>query len=297
MLRRRGVRKLAAGAVIGGALLTLVAPEAGAQDPPTGFGRGENCISVDGNPKVPAENIQQLVPDDFTLEPDPNNLVTLSIGGTRCERLTITRSNGESSTRESTWAAFRVPLSEAPEGEEDLGETGQDLYQLWLVSDNPDLIDLLRDEGGEEARGAVFVPNMAWNLDFGPTETETDFTLDVPPPAPSPFRMEATVGRPVLGPIPVFRLRHFSTNQNGWMVIDGNPGVMGVFLGKTEDGHVEPRPGSQLDRVFCNEGEGGSFANPEGTASILRDSFEVTLRQNRPTEPTPPAMCPAPMSA
>ncbi|MGW0734385.1 hypothetical protein [Streptomyces sp. NPDC002851] len=282
---------------LGCSLLTLTAPTVEAQGPTPV--RTDGCTAVVANPEVPLRNIDPLVPDEFTIDatrpPSPDDplepRVALGIEAVHCERVWV----GNSRPRPSTWSTFRVPLLVPPEGEppqELLPPPHFDVYQLWYVSDNLDLVRLLRREGGESQDEIVHVPNLRFDLSFGPGETTKEFTFTAPPPrAPSPFTIEATVSRPTGATLPQLSLHHYSTNPRGWMVI-GQPDTLQTLQFGSAHGNVIVEPNTQLGQVFCDDNPNGEFRDDQaGTATYARADFSVIVRP-RETEREPRAQCP-----
>jgi hypothetical protein len=281
--------------------IALGVPIAEAQQTPTVI-RETNCIVVSANPKVPRENIDYLVAPAFRdkIATDPPvrgvplpvpDLVPLAIQAIHCEAVTI----GDSPPRETTWVVFRVPLGEEPDEERAQPQPHFDFYELWFASDNPEYVELWSSEGGA-GPDAVYVPGLVFDLDLDPTGLGGRFELIAPEPTPSPFRMVGEVSRDIVGPLPEVTLHIYGAKPLGWMVVAGPDGapdsLRGVRLG-TAQGRVFTEPGSQLDRVFCDDTD-GSFQNLLG--GIV--SFEhggpatVTLDTSKPGFETPDARCP-----
>ena len=308
MLRRLGTHirnqwmgALSAAAVFGALALGVPIVEAGANST---VGHETNCISVSANPKVPRENIDYLLPPPFRDKiaadsplrgvPMPlpvTDLVQLALLATHCEAFTI----GDS-TRETTWATLRVPLAGEPDENRAQPPLPPHLddYELWIASDNPKLVQLWRREGGA-GRHAVYVKDLVFDLELDPTGLGGSFEFVAPEPTPSPFRIVAKVSRDIVGPLPEVTLHHYGANPRGWMVTGGPDGrpdaIRGVRLGMAK-GRVFAKPGSQLDRVFCDDSD-GSFQDLLGTASFeYGGPFTVTLDRSKPGFKTPRARCP-----
>lgn len=268
--------------------LALGVPIAKAQGTPTVI-RETDCIAVVANPRVPRANIDYLVPPAFRDKiATDSDLVPLAIKAIHCEALTI----GDSPPRETTWVTFRVPLGEEPDEERAQPQPHVDFYELWFASDNKEYVKLWRRGGGD----AVYVPGLVFDLELDPTGLGGHFELIAPEPTPSPFRIVAEVSRDIVGPLPEVTLHLYGANPRGWMVVAGPDGapdsLRGVRLGMAQ-GRVFAEPGSQLDRVFCDDTD-GSFQDLR--AGIV--SFEhggpatVTLDTSKPGFETPDARCP-----
>lgn len=272
------------------ALLALGAPIAEAQMTPTVI-RETNCIAITANPKVPRENIDYLVAPAFRDKiATDSDLVPLAIQAIHCEALTI----GDSPPRETTWVVFRVPLGEEPDEERAQPQPHVDVYELWFASDNREYVNLWRSEGGA-GPDAVYVPDLVFDLELDPTGLGGRFELIAPAPTPSPFRIVGEVSRDIVGPLPEVTSHIYGAKPLGWMVVAGPDGapdsLRGVRLGMAQ-GRVFAEPGSQLDRVFCDDTD-GSFQNlREGIVSFEHGVGTVTRDTSKPGFKTPDARCP-----
>jgi hypothetical protein len=89
----------------------------------------ENCEGVQAVIKVPAANVDPLVPDEFTVFKDDRGRASLWVGANRCGRVIV-----GSSGRPTIYATFRVTIADPEPETSDFFN----FYQLWLAYDNED---------------------------------------------------------------------------------------------------------------------------------------------------------------
>jgi hypothetical protein len=247
-----------------------------------------NCTVVEASPKVPQENIDYLVPTHFRhrLQPDPQGLVTLLIDLVRCE---IKVGDGE--FHPETHAAFRVPLKEDTPDDPSSPVVHVDDYQLWIAADDQKLIDVFRREGDAGNEQAKLVKNLVFDLAWDATGTTGTFTFEAPEPAPSPFKIAATVHKPVVGPLDLSN--HHYGGPPGWMVIE-TVAFKGLRLGPAQ-GTIVFEPSSQLGQVLCDPDGQVEFDEGLVVTSDPEDSGSYKTRVQQPLPPpetSPQATCP-----
>jgi hypothetical protein len=252
------------------------------------------CSGVSAIVKVPWENVDPLVPDEFDVSVVAEDSKTgqryagVVIGANHCDTVRVSPPRSEQGT---TYATFRVAIDALgdAQSEPDHIEGGQS-YTFWIATDNRDLVRFYRDRGRVTDRQAVYVTDLYFAFDL------LNFTFKAPS-APSPFTMTARVGPAATGPLDL--AVHFrSAVPTGVMVQD--PDSINGFRFGDVSGVVEPTAGSEMARVFC--GSPGTFdGDPvrvlagDPLASV-RYSFETgwfaVSHRKQDTGPTDRATCP-----
>lgn len=266
-LRRHGGFRLAAVLVASGLMLGATAPAMAA-------GRADefNCEGISAVLEAPLDNLDALVPGPakkpdarfpiLTITENGQTFGTLLAGAVHCSRLTITPPG---STQESTFVTLRVALADTdPENPPPGSPPGYldafHAYALWIASDNPDMVRLYRQEGGVPDRNAVYVPHIPFTLSEIGGGVDPDsgtalgtFSVDASG-APSPFTMSANVGPLVGGPLNITG-DFWQDIPNGTM--RQQPDNIGGFqFGEVRDGTLIPTPGSDIDRILCDDTDG-----------------------------------------
>lgn len=201
----------------------------------------ENCEAVQVIIRIPPQNIDPLVPDEFQLVLN-EGMAGLAIGCNRCQHVRVFEGDRLVSDRETVFATLRVDVRE-PSWDVTEGAEVFHNYQLWIASDNKDLIRFFQNQGGNSQSQAVLVDAMSFRV-----SQDSVFSFDAPRPAPSPFRI---VGAHV-GPLDSAPLAltdaFWSGVRTGIMKEAAHQDLL--QFGETS-GRVEPATGSELARILC----------------------------------------------
>ncbi|MDP8931112.1 MAG: hypothetical protein M3O70_21695, partial [Actinomycetota bacterium] len=199
----------------------------------------------------PRGRVEPLVPDQFTLWLDPiTQEATVRAYAERCDAVTV-----DGVTREVIWAAFRVDLADGCAGEpEDSEERTQcesephprvhlDTYQFFIAYNDPDLVRLFQKVGAT-TKEVVFVEDLIFNLD----PVLRTFSFVAPAPTPSPFKISAMVGAPVVGPLDL-DLHEWGAVPRGLFKV-GDPNDVSVLLGPAK-GTLSVEANSEMAKILC----------------------------------------------
>jgi hypothetical protein len=238
----------------------------------------EDCDGLQAVIKVPLASVDPVVPDKFTIATDDQGRASLIVGASHCPRVRIAGVE-----RETVFTTLRIELVDPdPDNppDEPSGPTDATYleafhqYQLWIASDNRDLVRLFRDQGHVVDRQAVWVDDLDFELD----PLTGAFRFEAPPPTPSPFTIEgpstlgpdhAFLGPPVVGPL--------NLTGDFWAAVPKGtmktPDKIDVFRMGPTSGRVVPAPGSEMETMFC--GADGSFkGDPAGV--LTGDPFDLS---------------------
>jgi hypothetical protein len=253
-----------------------------------------NCTGVQAFLRIPPDNVDPVVPDEFRLALDPLGRAQIQVAANQCERIAV----GDGPARTTTFAAFRVTVCDPDDDPVDpcnpLNEDPADmanaelfnLYVLFIVSDNPEFVRYFQKQGGMSKETAVLVEDLGFDL-----SANGHLVFDAPAPTPSPFRLEADLG--AAGP-PI------TINGNQWAAAP--KGRMKLFdriddlQGYEVTGKVEPEAGSQMAAVFCDDTDGTFSGDAAGATGESLGTFFPTgsftaFVQAVELSPTAPALC------
>ena len=257
------------------ALVLLSAPAAASHGPrPPVIAAETNCTGVQAFIRVPAENVDPVVPDEFHLALDPAGKALLQIGANRCEALAI----GDRPGRTTTFATFRVGVCDPDDDPVDpcnpLNEDPADLvnaelfnlYVLFVASDNPELVRYFRRQGGMTNQDAVLVESLSFDL-----SDDGALTFDAPAPTPSPFTLVAQIG--AAGPPITITGNHWGAVPKGRMKM---PDRLDQLEGSEVSGTVTPTEGSEMDLLFCDDTDGSFRGDAAGATGESLGTFFPT---------------------
>lgn len=279
----RGRHGLAAVVAAAGLLATSGAVPATAQPVPLA---STGCKGLVASIPVEADKVRPLVPDGAappfvvaTSVTDPGTAFLEVLVG-KCDTVQV----GGVTAREVKEAALRVRLEARPTQDGILRDPSW--YQLWVASDNRDLVQFFRDQGGMSSRQAVVVENLAFNVD----QTGEFSSFEAPPPTPSPFRI--TKGR--IGPL----VAPFVALDGAWTAVPGRGGymemqerVIAAGVGPAS-GTVVPAAGSQMACLF-GERDRFTFNSIDDASNGFDVDNSIALQiVNQQLEPPGPRPCP-----
>jgi hypothetical protein len=228
------------------------------------------CRGVVISIRVPAANVDPLVPEPFEPVEAEEGKVRLDIIMQRCDAHII---NGHE-RRDVIFAHPNIPIRwpEEVAGDPPPDAAGHLIsYQLWFVTNNPDLVEYLHDRGAT-SRDVRLVSDLVYE------ESDLGFSIrfEAPPPTPSPFKATAELGpRPAVLPLPA---DIFRAVPGGAQVFDIEHDIQ---VGPLTDWTIEPQEGSQLDdllcespRAFINLAQDESIAFEEPTGGFFSVRFQ-----------------------
>lgn len=145
----QGLRRLSLG------LLALLAMAVSPASATTASVEENNCRGIQAQIRVPKQNVDPLVPDEFQLELDPvSGEALVLVGAVQCDLLAVGAGKG----RKTEFVTFRIslldpdPTHRPPAGYVPLGHA----YTLWFASDNRDMVEYYRDHGDVPHHAAVY---------------------------------------------------------------------------------------------------------------------------------------------
>lgn len=220
----------------------------------------KGCTAVIADHEVPLARVEPLIPDEFTIATDDDEIATVFVYGERCEAVTI-----NDVTRPVIWAAFRVELTDVfgcggePEGSEELEQCKSesqprvplhlDTYQFFIAYNDRDLVRLF-EQVGATPEEAVYVEDLVFDLDWDPTRSVGRFSFDAPSPTPSPFKIKVDeVAAPRVGPV---RL-----DQHEWGAVPrglfyvGEPNAVVARIAPVHQGTLHAEAGSDMAKILC----------------------------------------------
>lgn len=230
---------------------------------------------------APANRVDPLVPDEFKIYA-PGGQATVFVGAVSCESVTV--DDGEA--HPTIWALARVELWDpaALEAQGQKLDTRSELndYQLWLVSNNQDLITLFH-ESGEDAADAIYVEDLTFKIEDG------KFEVMAPPPTPSPFKLEGRLGPNLLEDFE-FTVNHWGSGQDAWWVVkddDLEELAVGSATGTLEIAASD----SMLRQIFCTEEL--DFTDPVAHVRFAEtpNAYTLATRPNTMSPTTEPEPC------
>lgn len=216
-----------------------------------------NCDEFAGVGVVPLANVEDLVPDDYTIiEPFPGNAIVVAQAGS-CEEISV-EGDYEKPGKFAQFGVAVVPPLTPGNG---------DFYQIFFSTDHNKLAKRL-DELGVRAK---HVPQLSFEFAAGPT-----LAVDVPKPNKLAFELDGPITLPdplaPANPTSVFNY-YAQTNYNG-NVLQANV-VEGIRFGEGS-GVVLTAVGEEMEAIV-----GGEFlvfpffSNPE-----TFDEAEVSVQTN-----------------
>jgi hypothetical protein len=260
----------------------------------TGSVDEDRCRGVQAQIPVPVENIDPLVPDDFQLELNENLKASVLVGAVQCDFVTVGAKKG----RKTRFVTLRVALVDPdptdlpPPGYVPLGHA----YTLWFASDNRNMVEYYRDQGGVPDHAAVHDAQLSITM---PGDGESGELRVNAPSAPSPFTMTAMVEPLDVGALNA-ALDFWAKVPAGTMV--QRPDLLDEFrLGGVRDGELKPAPGSEMDRIFCDDVERTSegavrFGGDDGSLRLFfRDGlFTVHVEEKQLAATSSATLCERP---
>ena len=225
----------------------------------------QDCQEVAAFVSAPAERVMRHLPAGwdrtFTLQRDAFGNALLSVLAVRCDRVRV--SAGDPG-RPTTWSVFSAVV-ESPDGQDcfTAGGVPKELvhlcnwYPFFWVADNPLLVDWLRH--GTPSFPALYVAGLRYDEDFarGGGLSDPAFSFQAPAPTPSPFRMTADAGAPLLACEPPFLSVCSRFHPAGRYWFATGTGIVKVAVGGSDfrtgraaDGRVAPEPGTAMADIF-----------------------------------------------
>lgn len=231
-----------------------------------------NCDAVQVVIRVPPQNIDPLVPEEFKLRLN-KEMAGLAIGANHCQQVKIVTDGRLVSDRETTFATLRVDIEE-PSWDQEEGNELFHNYQFWIASDNKDLVRFFQKEGGATDRQAVHVEDMVFSL----SPDDGTFFFDAPKPTPSPFQIkDARVG-PLASPPLALEDAFWAAVGDGIMKESAHQDLL--LLGEAR-GYLKPASRSELARILCSDERRWFEGDPVGV--ITDEPHRGSVRTFFPT--------------
>lgn len=232
------------------------------------------------HPEPTPDRIKSLIPNEFHDEYDLASDKRLQVIAVKCGTLEIQDSSGKVLSKQSDaiHAAVRVSLGADPEdpNRQVTQAPHFDTYQLWLAANSPDLVQLLKQEGGQGDR-AIFVKDLVFNF----SEDGGSFNFEAPSPTPWPFNLQGRIDPDPKTGAPFITTHHWGFTERGWFKIGDPDMIMNVRLARAE-GTVQAKDPSMANMLCSASATSEDLA---GRADYDKGIFTVAIVDKPITRP------------